>query len=251
MRALALVLALTACGFQTRGAPDAGSLELDASEPQQGPGADAAAAAFCDPGDSHLMACYELDGSGRDGSSHHLDAVVTNATFPPGKVGQAMLFAATSTADVADSPVFDVTALTLEAWIHLAELPTGTARAGIVDMNGQYGLFLHANGDLQCALGGGASPPATAAHVALDEWTHVACSYDGAAGALYVNGVAIANAAGGGALPTGGTTGISLAADNPPGSGSRLSGLIDQVRLFDVASTALQICQDAGRASCP
>src|ERR1700759_2208714 len=47
-----------------------------------------------------------------------------------------------------------------------------------------------------------------------------------------------------------GTTGMSIAADNPSGN-DRLGGLIDQLRLINVARTAAQICADAGNPSCP
>jgi len=258
MRPVALLLALTACGFRTGAAPDARAVEPDAravepdAEDAASPDAalDATAAAFCDPADPHLLACYELDGDVRDGSSHHLDATTANVTFLVGQVGLAMLFGDTSVANVPDSPVLDVPALTMEAWIQPAKLPTGSTRATVLDMNGQYALALRGDGNLQCTLVGGAPLAAAASHAAVGRWTHVACTYDGTASALYVDGVAVANASGGEALHTGGVTGMSLAADNP-GNGSRLTGLIDQVRLFDVARSASQICQDAARTSCP
>jgi len=150
---------------------------------------------------------------------------------------------------VPDSAAFDVTALTIEPWIWPSQLPSNGNRAGILDMNGQYGFFLHAGGDLTCTTG--VTLPTAVAQIGTDRWTHVACTYDGIATAIYVDGVAVANAAGGGALNTGGNTGISLAADNPPGAGSRLIGLIDEVRLMSVARTPAQICADAGRSSCP
>jgi Concanavalin A-like lectin/glucanases superfamily len=250
MRALALFIALAGCGFRSSAAPDAPAVEPDASEPQDAPAT--AATPFCDPADPHLMVCYELDGSGHDGSSHHLDATTTNVAFAEGEVGMAMRFDDTSTADVADSAVFDVPAVTIEAWIRLARLPA--SRAIILDVNNQYNLVVRDNGDLQCALVGGPDELQGAAHVTVDQWAHVACTYDGAgAGALYVNGMEISNATGGKALHTSGTTGMSLADNNPSGSdpSERLIGLLDQVRLFDVARTASQICQDAGHTSCP
>jgi concanavalin A-like lectin/glucanase superfamily protein len=240
-RSFALLAAIGACGFQS---PD--SRLIDAAAPD-GPAANAPP--FCDPSDPHLVACYEFEGDARDSSNHHLDATMVNVSFQAGKTGKAMLFGATSASDVPDSPAFDVTALTIEAWIWPSQLPSNGNRAGILDMQGQYGFFLHAGGDLACTTG--VALPGGVAHVATDRWTHVACTYDGTAAALYVDGVAVANASGGGNLNTGGNTGISLAADNPPGSGSRLMGLIDEVRLMNVARTPAQICADAGKAACP
>jgi hypothetical protein len=208
-------------------------------------------APFCDVADPHLMVCYQFEGDAKDRAAHHLDATMNNVSFPPGKVGKAMQFGATSAADVADNVVFDAAALTIEAWINPSQLPT-SGRAGILDMNGQYGFFVHPGGDLHCTLVGGPSLGAAVAQVTTGRWTHVACTYDStAAAAIYVDGVAITTATGGGTLSQGGTSGISLAADNPPGSGSQLIGLIDEVRMMNVARTPAQICADAGKASCP
>jgi hypothetical protein len=223
-----LLLALGACGFQSPGG--------DVSPP------------FCDPTDPQLIACYQFEGDTTDSSANHLHATMTNVSFPPVKLGKAMQFAADSAADVPDSKAFDVTALTIEAWIWPSQLPSNGNRAGILDMNGQYGFFIHAGGDLACS-GGGAEATA-AAQLATDRWTHVACTHDGTAATIYVDGVALSNATGA-ALRTGGTTGISLAADNPPGAGSRLIGLIDDVRMMNVARTAEQICDDAKNPTCP
>jgi hypothetical protein len=251
-RGLVLVLVLGACGFHATAAPAGPDPDPD---PVLAPDAplDASLPPFCDPAEPHLVVCYELDGNTRDSSSHHLDATMTNVAFVAGKVGTAMQFGATSAADVANSAAFDVTALTIEAWIWPAQLPPAGMRAGILDMEGQYGFFLHPGGDLACTMIGGPSIPATAAHIATDRWTHVACTYDGStATAIYVDGVRIASAPGGGTLATGGSSGISLAANNPPTSTprSQLIGLIDEIRMMNVARTPDQICADAGRTGC-
>lgn len=232
-RGFAVIVILGACGFRSPGA----DTTADASSP------------FCDPADPHLVACYQFEADTRDSSANHLDATMVNVSFPPGKVGQAMQFAADSAADVRDSSAFDVTAFTIEAWIWPSQLPLGSERAGILDMNGQYGFFIYAGGVLSCT--GGVALPLAVMQLATDRWTHVACTYDGTAAAIYVDGIALSTATGGGALRTNGTTGISLAADNPPGSGDPLIGLIDEVRMMNIARTAEQICADAGKPTCP
>lgn len=248
-RTALLLGTLGACGFQTKGAPDDAPASDGAFDAATGSSSDPTAAAFCDRADPHLMVCYELEGDTKDGSSNQLDAKPSNVSFVPGKVGMAMQFAATSAADVSDSPVFDVGELTIEAWIWPEMLPSN--RAGIVDNNGQYGFFVYAGGDLRCSVATSLSLAQVATRIPEKAWTHVACTRSGASAAMYVNGVRVATAEGLGALGTGGTTGISLAADNPPGAGSRLIGLIDQVRMFDVGRTTEQICADAGGTSCP
>ncbi|HEX7839908.1 MAG TPA: LamG domain-containing protein [Kofleriaceae bacterium] len=241
------LLVLAACGFRSPGGPID---RLDAAIPIDAPPADTAPAApFCDPADPHLVACYELEGDAKDGSSHHLDATTTAVAFVDGRVGQAMQFGAASAASVPDSPAFDIATLTIEAWIRPSQIPL-SGRAGIMDVDHQYGFFFYPASKLGCSTGGGPTVDPVVTSIAVDHWSHVACTYDGAVTIVYVDGAEVARKAGTGVPSTSGTTGMSLAADNPS-NGSQLIGLIDQVRLMDVARTAAQICADAGKSSCP
>jgi Concanavalin A-like lectin/glucanases superfamily len=250
---LAVLAALGACSFESSVvSKDAGTdvpvskedAAIDGSIDTPPP------AAFCDPTDLNVVVCYEFEGNTNDLSSHHLNTTNANVSFTTGKVGLAMQFGATSAADVADNAVFDVAAVTLEAWIKPSQFPSNGNRSDVIDMDRQYALFLHADGTLTCALVGGPSIT-TVANVTLNQWTHVACTYDGAVGTIYIDGASSVSMGGGGPLGTNGTTGISLASDNPNGSGGQLIGLIDNLRLMNVARTAPQICADAGKLTCP
>ena len=213
------------------------------------------APSICDTADPNVIACYRFDSDTKDSSTNHLDATMTNVSFPAGQVGQAMLFGATSAADVNDSPLFDVTALTIEAWIKPMQLPSSGNKAFILDVDRQYSLFLEFDGSLTCTLVSGTALPPTTAHLTMGQWTHVACTYDGATAAIYVNGVASATATdtSGGTLGRFGNTGMSIAADNNPTGPDRswLIGSVDELRLMKIARTAAQICNDAGKSSCP
>jgi hypothetical protein len=235
---LALVATLAACSFHPN--PQAvardGAVDLDV-----GGGSDAAftvdaAPPFCDPTDTTLIACYELEGTTNDASGHDLNASSTGVTYVTGKLGMAAYADGSTQMNVAETPYFDPAALTIEAWIK-APIPA-TGRAGIVDNQGQWGFFLQPGGALQ-GLG-----LTSTANVPDGVWTHVAETYDGTV-RHYVNGVQVGELGGGGALPTTGTDGISIAADNPPGAGSPLDGDIDQLRIYSVARTAAQIAADA------
>jgi hypothetical protein len=200
-------------------------------------------APFCDVQDPSLVACYEMEGNVNDASANNLDATATNLSFVPGRSGMAVQFGLNSAAEIADSPAIDVAAITVEAWIDPFQLPGTGARAGIADMNGQWGMFLHEpTGRLQCTMG---LVQQIDAMIPANTWTHVACSYEGGVLKMYVNGVKKYEASGGGALGTGGTSGISLGADNPAGSGSVFNGLLDQVRIMSRARTEAEICDDA------
>ncbi len=260
-----LVVALGACQFHaTPGAngppppPDdaaddaasdaASTLPADATTDAPPP------APFCDSKDPHLVACYDFEGDAKDGSRNHLDAHTQNVSFVPGRVGMAMQFSANSAADTDDKNVLDIQALTIEAWINPSQLPSSSAFVVILDVNRQYALHLSGDGSVVCVLVGAPfKPPATTEIVTVNRWTHVACTYDSTAAAVYIDGVSTSSIGGGSSLGTQGNTGLSIAADNDPVAPdrSRMIGLIDQVRLLDIARTPAQICADAERSSCP
>ncbi len=203
---------------------------------------------FCDAAGDTLVACYEFENTAQDGSGHNLHPTTANVTFPSGKVGTALQLDANGAADVAENAMLDVSAVTVEAWIRVTQLPAVGLRAGILDNNAQYGFFLHDGGRIQCTVGN--MTVAVDGIITTNTWTHVACTYDGTDSGLYVNGRMVATTTGGTPLSTGGTTGISIGADNPPGAGSRLVGQIDQLRIFNVARASSQICLAADADDC-
>ena len=243
MRAAWLVV-FAGCSFGTSFDTPKDAARDDAVDARDAP-PDMRVAPFCDPQDTSLVACYEMEGNVNDASPNNLDATMTNVSFVTGRVGMALQFGINSAADIADSPAMDVAAITVEAWIHPFQLPGAGARAGVADMNGQWGLFVHEpTGRLQCTMVNGISSQIDAL-ITVNTWTHVACTYANGTTKIYVGGVKKFDQGGGGALATGGTEGISIGADNPAGSGSRFNGLIDQVRIMSRARTDAEICADA------
>lgn len=222
---------------------DASDAAVDAS-PDAMP--DAYVAPYCDATNPDLVACYHFDGDALDASANDLDAQTSNVTFVAGRVGMAMQFGATSAAEVSDSAALDVAALTVEAWIRPSSLPGSGARMGVADLNGQWGLFLYDGGNMRCTAV--ATATQTTGTITANQWHHVACTRDATTTTLYVDGVMVAQTIAAGSLSTSSTSGMSIAADNPAGSGSRLIGLIDELRIMSVARTATEICDDAGCA---
>lgn len=249
----AVVLAGSACGFAPRqaadGTGDAAAAQLDGPGPSV---VDAPADApiqvvpFCDATDTQLIGCYRFENNLTDESAFHNSGTTTAVSYANGKVGKALFVGTTTGIDIPNSASFDVSDVTIEAWISPSVIPTGTNRAGILDCDGQYGLFLYPNGDLICNAGGSVTAQA---EIETNHWTHVACTHASGTIAIYVDGQ-LSNSGPGGALATGGATGITLGGNNPPGGGSPLNGLLDQVRLYGVGRTAQQICSDAGRTNC-
>jgi hypothetical protein len=115
---------------------------------------------------------------------------------------------------------------------------------GIFDNNGQYGFFLQPAG-VSCSMTIGV---ATTIAPVLGEWTHVACSYDGATATLYVDGYVAATAMGTGPLGAGNADGSAIGGNSP--TGDTLVGKLDQMRVWNVARTPTQICAAAGHPIC-
>lgn len=249
-------LGVAACGFAPHANPTAGDrsdaapMLHDAEDPiLDGPArldGMAQAVPFCDATDAQLIGCYQFENNLTDESSHHNSGTTTAVSYAAGKVGQALFVGTTTGIDIADSPSFDVADLTIEAWISPSVIPGVGDRAGILDCEGQYGFFVYPGGDLICTAGGSLTAQAD---IQPNRWTHVACTHANGTISIYADGVLITSGSAG-ALPTANTTGITLGGNNPPGGGSPLNGLLDQVRLFGVGRTPQQICADASKSGC-
>jgi len=195
----------------------------------------------CSPLDTSLVGCWEFDQNLTDSGPHHFDIV--SGTMQPnyvlGHTGDAIV---TNMADlnVADSDVLDVNAVTIAAWVYVSTMPQGQAHAAVLDNNNQYALYVEPNGQIRCYAG--ASTANVANVIQVNQWTHVACTGEGGQLHAFVDGQQVASGILAG-IPTSGTTGLTLGSDNPSGSGSRLNGWLDDVRLYNRALSAIEICR--------
>lgn len=221
--------------------PDAADVPLDATPDGPPP------MPFCE-NDADLIACFEFEAGGADGSAYNNDATLSNATTPAGQPGHglALSVGATSLVSVADSASLEIPGpITVELWLRADAVPpsTGNARAGLLDHNGQWGFFLLPNLAVRCSMAGGTA--AAGGTVVIGQWTHVACVYDRNTIQLYQDGVAILPAVNATAAnPLGTSDGIRIGQDSP--SGDPLIGMIDEVRIWQVERTAAEICAAAG-----
>jgi len=215
--------------------------------PTDGPPTDGTPAApFCDAAhEPTLVGCWEFENVLTDASGDGNTGTGTNVSFGAGKVGQGAVLAANSHIAVADSASLTPTAITLEGWIKPTALPATGARMGVIDNDGQYGLFLQPTG-LSCTVSVAITATVT---ITPNVFTHVACTYDGTTGHVYVDGTDVGTATGGTALDAGTAEGGALGGNSP--SGDTLVGTIDQFRVWNTARTAQQICTAAGKSSCP
>ena len=134
-------------------------------------------------------------------------------------------------------------ALTMQAWIH----PTAfKAYDIIINKEGEYEMALR-NGELAIAIDN-TSPNwnwvDSGATVPLDEWTHVAVTYDNATSLIifYINGVVVFSTAGTGLITDALTSENELwIGDRSAIGGSNFTGKIDEVSVWNTAQTGIEI----------
>ncbi len=194
--------------------------------------------------DEHTVVLWHLDEAdgdvAEDASPNALDGAITGAERVEGRFGGALRWgeAAGNVSVQGDLPGI-TDQFTLEAWIRLDAMPTGTPpfwAADVVGRLGSFGITIRPPGVLYVAtqLGASANHLTGETQIPLGEWTHVALVYDGPRGKLgtFVNGELDVE--------------FDLPADQPPvnftdgrafyirsynGGDEKLVGAIDEVRL--------------------
>ena len=198
-------------------------------------------------GSPGLVAAYGFDeGTGSttaDLSGNANTGVIANATWTAsGKFGSALVFnGSNALVTIADAPELNLTtAMTLMAWVKPSAASTLFTD---VIWKDYFAYFLEATSDTGTP-GVGAFINSTA-HVwipapsalTVGAWAHLAATYDAANVRLYVNGVQVGISAQTGTI---GTTTTPLWI----GGAQRFSGVIDEVRIYNVALTQAQIQAD-------
>lgn len=229
--------------------------EIDASVPDDAaaPLIDAPQVAFCDSSDATIIACYQFEGTTANSSKYLLSTVTSSLVFHSGMpgLGQALVLDSGSTVQIGETPSLDLQSFTVEAWLDQTATTNGH-NVTVVNNVMQYGMFVDTTNAPYCAYFGPTLANAVGpTPLTVNQWTHVACTYDGAQLTLYVNGVAVAQRAQGGTVLTNAMkgTGIGSDMDNTTPE-AHYVGLIDNIRILSVARTQAEICADAGRTAC-
>jgi hypothetical protein len=210
---------------------------VDVSNTQQTPNGLVAAYSF-----NEAAGVSTLDASGNNNTG-----TISNATrSTAGKFGKALSFNGTSArVNVPDAASLDLTTgMTLEAWVRPSAL-TNWRTVILKETAGGLAFSLYAHSS--------ASRPEGYVHVttdtavsgtsalALNTWTHLSVSYDGATIRLYVNGVQVGSQALAGPIVT--STGALRIGGNAVW-GEYFKGLIDEVRVYNRALSAGEIQLD-------
>ena len=134
--------------------------------------------------------------------------------------------------------------MTLEAWVN-PRRSTSTWRDVIYKGNDNYYLEATTTVGQQPAggaiVGGSYAEAFGSTKLTASTWTHLAMTYDGTTVRLYVNGTQVASTAKTGTIATS-TNPLQIGGDSI--YGQYFSGLIDEVRIYNVALTAAQIQSD-------
>jgi hypothetical protein len=202
-----------------------------------------------------LVAAYSFnEGSGTtvhdaSGNSHTGTLQGGTSWATSGKYGKALSFNGTNAyVNIPNSSLLQLrTAMTLEAWVNPTKL-TGVWRDVIYKGNDNYYLEADSTSGkpaTRATTGGsllGTSSPA------VNTWTHLTGTYDGATLRFYVNGVQVSSRAQTGAI-TISTNALQIGGDSI--YGQYFSGIVDEVRVYSRALSATEIQHDMNTAITP
>ena len=130
--------------------------------------------------------------------------------------------------------------MTLEAWINPSAL-TGVWRDVIYKGNDNYYLEAESTSGKPATGGTFGAPLFGTATPALNTWTHLAGTYDGATLRFYVNGVQVSSRAQTGAIAVS-TNPLQIGGDSI--YGQYFIGKIDEIRVYNRALSVTEIQSD-------
>jgi hypothetical protein len=198
-----------------------------------------------------LVAAYGFnEGSGTtaaDLTANNNAGAISGAGWASGKAGMGLSFdGVNDVVTVNDSGTLDLTtAMTIEMWVNPRTL-SGWRTLALKERSSNiaYGMYANTganrpNGEVFTSAGWTES--LGTAQLALNQWTHLAVTYDGAALRYFVNGTQVASRP---------ATGAILVSADPLRIGGNLvwgeyfDGIIDELRIYSRALTAAEIQTD-------
>ena len=200
---------------------------------------------------SGLVAAYGFDeGSGTavtDASGNGNNGTVTNTTWSTsGRYRGALSFnGTTSVVTIPDSQSLHLSSgMTLEAWVDPSTV-NANYRDVIYKANDNFYLEATSSNssrpDAGLIAGGSYADAFGTSALAANTWSFLTETYDGSTLRLYVNGTLVASTAQTGAIATS-TNPLQIGGDTL--YGQHFAGLIDNVRIYNVALSAAQIEAD-------
>ena len=240
---LPVFVMIAGCSFARGSTPVTGQ---PGAEPDAGPGpGSGTTAAACHVADSTIRLCLDFEGNvvptAVDLSTGYHDATTLAVMPMPRGTQQAVQLISESLITVPETVDLDISQfLSIEMW--LAPSTRSDPTSYPLANRTQYAMSYDRDGLLGCAVGTNATGTSRDL-LALNVFTHVGCTYDGAMVRLFVGGDVVGCRSAHGPIPTGGTTGTSI------GAGRFLGGM-DDIHVYARALTASEMCARAGRIVC-
>lgn len=195
-----------------------------------------------------LVAAYGFEaGSGTsaaDSSGQNNAGTLSGATWTTaGKFGNALSFDGNDMVNIPDAASLDLTnGMTLSAWVYpTAQSPWGTVILKEATNNLAYALYARESAATAAGyvrIGSSDRRAGSASALALNTWTHIASTYDGANLRFYVNGVQTGTLAVTGNMSA---TTLPLRIGGNTIWGEYFTGRIDEVRVFNRALNATEL----------
>ena len=201
---------------------------------------------------ANLELCIEFEGSNKDALGAAIAAVnVAPMTRFPQEL--AVRMGEMSSFKIGDTQRLDIAnRLTIEMWTRPTEAPEN--QSGLFDTHLQYAMSLENDRRIECELWDSDRNDKVDSdkQLSLDNWHHVACTYDGAVLKVYVDGRLEGCRQRSGAIPTQGTFGSAIGANMAVGPTytNAFVGELDNVHVYSRALTSQEICALWGNGSC-
>jgi hypothetical protein len=218
------------------------------------PGSANAPSSFSTTSTPGLVAAYSFnEGAGTtlsDASGAGNHGAVNGATWTTaGKFGGALTFDGVSDwVTISDAASLHLTTgMTLEAWVKPTTSLSGWRTILYKEHPAGLSWSLYASDSAAPPAVYAATPSNPWSHITgsslltLNEWTHVAGTYDGTTLRLYVNGVLVRSGTVGGPMPV---SNAVLRIGGHSGSGQFFKGAIDEIRIYNRALTAAEVRAD-------
>lgn len=204
---------------------------------------------------SGLVAAYGFEEAAgtavNDATQYANKGTMTSVARTAGKYGQGLDFNSTNAVvTISNSPSLQLAnGMTLEAWVNPDSISGD--RNIIYKDTWSYCLAGSSSEDPRPNLSGSFAPQGLFGTGSLptNTWSHVAGTYDGTTLRLYVNGIEIGNQAQAGSMSV--TAGALMIGGNSLVSGKVWTGLIDEVRIYNRALSAVEIQTDMAQAVVP
>ena len=199
------------------------------------------------PAPDGLVSWWQAEGNANDAVDSNHGTLVNGTSFDGGQVGQAFQFDGSDDFVEMGAPVNlrMTTAFTLDAWIH----PTGTGSGGseggiILNKEGEYEIARFSDGTIRWAIAN-TSPGwdwiNTGYLALLNQWTHIALTYDNGIIRSYVNGDLVHTFNGSGVIGDAHPGLDNFRIGGRQVASQFFAGLIDEVDVFDRALTDSEV----------